>query len=78
MTDTTWLIPLAFGFAAGMLAGAAVAGAILLETPWYWSVFIRLPGSLYDELAQAALNHRCSVKTEILDRLMDSVEGGRS
>jgi hypothetical protein len=77
MVTSVSLLWLGLAMAAGLLAGVVLAGAVLLEHPFYWTLCIRLPEGLYNNLARAAAGHRCSLKVEVLDRLMDSFEHRR-
>ena len=64
--------------AAGVLTGMILAAMVLLEHKSFWTVCIRLPGQLYKDLKAAARRHGWALTTEILDRLMKSIEEGRS
>ena len=74
---TEHLIALGLAVATGIMIGAAVAGAVLLEHSIYWTVFLRLPAALHADLRRAARGNLVSVHTEVLDRLLASFERER-
>jgi hypothetical protein len=62
------------GLTIGLTIGAVVAGLVLMEHPRRWLVCVRLPGDLHRRLSEAATDHMCSLKAEIINRLQASFE----
>jgi hypothetical protein len=57
------------GLIVGLTVGAIVAGLVLMEHPRRWIVCVRLSGKLHRRLQEAATDHMCSLKAEIISRL---------
>ena len=57
------------GLSIGLTIGAVVAGLVLMEHPRRWIVCVRLTGKLHLRLKEAATDHMCSLKAEIISRL---------
>jgi hypothetical protein len=57
------------GLSIGLTIGAVVAGLVLMEHPRRWIVCVRLTGELHRRLQEAATDHMCSLKAEIISRL---------
>jgi hypothetical protein len=70
----TEIISLGLAGGAGIVVGAGIAGMVLLEHPLYWTICVRLPEQLYQSLKRAARANHVALSTEVLDRLMTSVE----
>jgi hypothetical protein len=68
-------IPVAFlaGLSTGLTIGVVVAALVLMEHPRRWLVCVRLPGDLHRRLSEAATDHMCSLKAEIINRLQASL-----
>jgi Arc-like DNA binding domain len=62
------------GLTIGLTIGAVVAGLVLMEHPRRWLVCVRLPGELHHRLSEAARDHMCSLKAEIISRLEASFD----
>jgi hypothetical protein len=60
------------GLIIGLTIGAVVAGLVLMEHPRRWVVCVRLPEELHRRLSEAATDHMCSLKAEIISRLQAS------
>jgi hypothetical protein len=70
----TEIISLGLAGGAGIVVGAGIAGMVLLEHSIYFVVCIRMPASLHTSLKRAARANHVALSTEVLDRLMTSVE----
>jgi hypothetical protein len=57
------------GLTTGLTIAAVVAGLVLMEHPRRWIVCVRLSGELHRRLKEAATDHMCSLKAEIIGRL---------
>jgi tRNA1(Val) A37 N6-methylase TrmN6 len=72
---TEWLVPFATGVVAGLAAGMALAGLILMdEKPHPWIMIVRVQPLLYERLRKAAKLNSTSVSNEIKERLEGSFE----
>jgi hypothetical protein len=61
------------GFIIGLTVGAVIAGLAMMERrSRHWIVCLRLPGELHRRLNEAATDHMCSLKAEIISRLQGS------
>jgi hypothetical protein len=61
-------------FIIGLTVGAGIAGLVLTErrSARHWMVYLRLPEELHRRLSEAATDHECSLKAEIISRLQAS------
>jgi hypothetical protein len=62
------------GLTIGLTIAAVVAGLVLMEHPRRWIVCVRLSGELHFRLKEAATDHMCSLKAEIINRLEGSFD----
>jgi Arc-like DNA binding domain len=66
------------GFMIGLTMGTIITALVLMEHPRRWMVCVRLPGELHRRLSEAARDHMCSLKAEIINRLQASFGNDRS
>jgi hypothetical protein len=72
------LWPLIGAFVAGVALGTVIAGGVVLEREFFWTVCVRLPDALHRKLRRGAETNGWSLRTEVLRRLEQSVGGGVS